>query len=307
MGKAESRIPENRQHLDPITSAGFLAFRQTLRRSLTLLLLTVVGPVLAQATGKLNDTGMTRCGNNTSNSVTCSYADTDTTGTWPRQDGQMGRTAKDNTTGQTLTKATGASSSKGFEFQKLAYIGGAGVVATTAQGITAGLWGCTKDIVTGLIWDTKVTTASNARLNTNTYNWTLSNGSFNGTVAGSAGTASGTTCWSSNCDTDAFITFINAIDADGAGAGTAGVCGETLNDWRLPTRAELMNLVDAAKAGTGVPAIDATYFPNMRAGKYWTRDNVAADANSARWVDISTGQDGTSSKSSKYFVILVRP
>lgn len=139
MGKAESRIPESCLHLDPTRPAGLLAFRQTLRRFLTLLLFVVAGPVLAQATGKLNDTGMTRCGNNTSNSVTCSYADTDATGTWPRQDGQMGRTAKDNTTGQTLTKATGASSSKGFEFQKLAYIGGAGVAATIAQGITAGL------------------------------------------------------------------------------------------------------------------------------------------------------------------------
>ncbi len=68
-----------------------------------------------------------------------------------------------------------------------------------------------------------------------------------------------------------------------------------------------MNLIDASKVGTGVPAVDTTYFPNMQLGKYWTRDNVAGDPNSARWVDLATGQDGTSNKSAKYFVILVRP
>jgi hypothetical protein len=119
----------------------------------------------------------------------------------------------------------------------------------------------------------------------------------NGGVAGNTGTAAGTTCFSSTCDAQDYKAHLDTLN----------LCGESANDWRLPTRAELINLVDAAKQGSGVPSIDATYFPNMQAGKYWTRDNVAADPNSARWVDLSTGLDGTSLKSSKYFVILVRP
>ncbi len=219
----------------------------------------------------------------------------------------MGRSAKDSTSGQTLTRSTnGGATSKGFDFQKLDAINGTVLLANAAQGVLAGQWACTKDAVTGLIWETKVTTASNARLNTNTYNWTNGNAGSNGGFAGSTGTASGTTCWSSTCDTDALITHINTLN----------LCGESANDWRLPTRTELMNLVDAAKqsSGSGVPAIDATYFPNMRPGKYWTRDNVAANpgeagvtAGAARWVDLATGLDGTSAKSEKNFVILVRP
>lgn len=296
MGKTESRIPEKSTPSALLPCNGGLPAWSLRLVLLPLVFLGCAGAAQAQATGKLNDTGLVLCASNTSNSVTCSYADTDATGTWPRQDGQMGRAAKENTTGQTLTK-TGASTSKGFDFQKLDAVSGTVVAAATAQGTTAGTWACTKDVVTGLIWDTKVTTASNARLNTSTYNWTNSNALYNGGVAGSTGTAAGTTCFSSTCDTEAFITHLNTLN----------LCGESANDWRLPTRTELMNLVDAAKQSSGPPAIDATYFPNMRAGRYWARDNVAANPNAARWVDLLTGADGISDKSNKYFVILVRP
>lgn len=270
--------------------------------ALSLILSGNPGLVLAQATGKLNDTGIVLCANSDSNSITCSYNDTDTTG-FPRQDGQLGRSPKDQPVG-TLTK-TGASASAGFDYQKLAYIGGGVVLAGTALGVTAGLWGCTKDVITGLIWDMKVTTASNIRLNTSTYNWKDSTASSNGGIAGSTGDA--LTCFGSNCDTEAYKAAINAIDADGAGAGTAGVCGETLNDWRLPTRLELMNIVDASKQYSGSATADSTYFPNLQAGRYWTSENLASNPNSARWVDLSSGSDGFGAKSNKYYVILVRP
>ena len=255
-------------------------------------------PVLAQATGKLNDTGQVTCANESSNSVTCGFADGDTGG-FPRQDGEYGRSAKEFA-GQSLGK-TGASdaSSEGFDYQKLSYLGGTVLAAGIAQGTTNATWGCTKDVVTGLIWDMKVTTDSNARKSTNTYNWMDSTAARNGGVAGVTGTATGTTCFSSTCDTEAYIAYINGLN----------ICGESTNDWRLPTRLELMSIVDASKQGnaTGAPTVDPTYFPNIQAGVYWTGDNVAGNPNLARTVNLANGQDSTSSKTQKNFVLLVRP
>lgn len=263
---------------------------------LLLLLLGNAGTADAQATRKLNDTGIVTCANATSNSVPCGFADNDSYG-YPRQEAEYGRAAKENA-GQSLSK-TGASdaNSKGFDYQKLAYVGGAVLTAGTAQGTTNATWGCTKDVVTGLIWDMKVTTASNARLNTNTYNWKSSTAASNGGISGTTGTASDTTCFSSTCDTEAYIAHINTLN----------ICGESANDWRLPTRLELINIVDAAKQGSGSAAVDATYFPNIMADRYWTSDNVAGNPNEARTVNMMSGSDGTASKSAKIYVILVRP
>jgi hypothetical protein len=253
------------------------------------------GAVMAQATGKLNDTGITTCADAAGNNLTCGYGDGDGYG-YPRQDGEYGRSAKDRD-GQSLGK-TGASdaNSKGYDYTKLRYDTGAALTAGATLG-TGTNWGCTKDNVTGLIWDMKVTTASNARLNTNTYNWKNSTAASNGGVSGTTGTASGTTCFSSTCDTEAFVAYIN----------TQNICGESANDWRLPTRLELMSIVDASKQGTGTATADATYFPNLMAGRYWTADNVAGNPNDARTVHFGSGADGTAVKTTKNYVILVRP
>lgn len=256
----------------------------------------VLSDVHAQSTGKLNDTGVVLCANGTSNSVACSYADNDAEG-FPRQDGQMGRSAKESASGAAALGKTGASAAAGFDYQKLAYTGGAVLAAGTAQGTTNLTWGCTKDVVTGLVWDMKVTTASNARLNSNTFNWKDSVAARNGGVSGDTGTATGTTCFSSNCDTESYIAYINTLN----------ICGEAANDWRLPTRLELLSLIDVSKVNTGVVAVDGTYFPNLLSGRYWTRDNLASNPAWARWVDLATGLDGVGFKSDKNYVILVRP
>lgn len=258
----------------------------------------------AQATGKLNDTGIVTCANDISNSIACGYADGDTNG-FPRQDGQMGRSPKDNlVTPGTLSKPTNASSaSPGFSFQKIAYTAVETVLATSAtQGTTASNWACTKDNVTGLIWDMKVTTASNARLNANTYTWyntnTLSNGGNSGTQGVLLASAAGQCYQSTHCDTAALITYINGLN----------ICGEsTGNDWRLPTRLELMSIVDVSKQGSGNATVDSTFFPNIVADRYWTSENVAGNPDTARVVNFGSGQDSTAAKSSKIYVILVRP
>jgi len=59
----------------------------------------------------------------------------------------------------------------------------------------------------------------------------------------------------SRCDTEKFVADVNA----------AALCG--YNDWRMPTRRELLTLVHA---GTWNPSIDATYFPNTNAVAFQT-------------------------------------
>lgn len=267
------------------------------------LFFAVAAPCGAQ-TGKLNDTGATLCANETSNSVPCGYADDDPYG-FPGQDGEYGRSAKD--VAGALTPKVGASdaASEGFDFTKLAYTGGTALLSSAVQGTTTTTWGCTKDNVTGLIWDMKVTTASNARKSTNTYTWNDTNSTSNGGNAGTQG-AVATQCFLPTvaspgpyyyCDTKQFIRYINSLN----------ICGESTDNWRLPTRLELMSIVDLSKQGTGSAVVDPTFFPNIVPGNYWTADNLAGNPKEARLVNLASGSDGTASKSVKNYIILVRP
>lgn len=250
-------------------------------------------------TNPINDTGLTACANATSNNVACAYADPSLSTSFPRQEAEFGRAAKENAGALTIAGSNAAT--KGFDFTKLAYVGGTALATGTAQGTTSATWGCTKDNTTGLVWETKVTTASDARLNTNTYNWKDSTASRNGGTSGVTGTAAGTTCFSSTCDTEAYIAYINSLN----------ICGESANDWRLPTRLELIGVINAANQGgvvdSSIAAVDNFYFPNLLRGNYWTADNVAGNPGDARTVNLAIGSDGVAPKSRKNYVILVRP
>ena len=58
------------------------------------------------------------------------------------------------------------------------------------------------------------------------------------------------------------------------------------DDWRLPTRIELVSLVDFSRRD---PAIDPDVFQDTFAGPFWTASLVSGDP-SARWVvDFSVG------------------
>lgn len=54
------------------------------------------------------------------------------------------------------------------------------------------------------------------------------------------------------------------------------LCG--FGDWRIPTVAELMTLLDFG-VGAGSPSINGRWFPNTRPSAYWTSDIVQIDDN----------------------------
>lgn len=71
------------------------------------------------------------------------------------------------------------------------------------------------------------------------------------------------------------------------------VCG-SLNlgghsDWRLPTKKELMSIVDYGIPSTGPPTINATYFPNTKMSYYWSSTMSAYSTGYAWYVGFVDG------------------
>jgi hypothetical protein len=135
------------------------------------------------------------------------------------------------------------------------------------------LTSCVKDNITGLIWEGK-TDDGGLRDKDNTY-----------TNQG-GGAAS---------DTSGYVAAVNALN----------LCG--FSDWRLPTRSELINLVDYGK--TGVAPINTTSFGNTALDRYWSAD-VRSDNSAQAWY-VSWAVDGGYSNSGSssigtYAVRLVR-
>lgn len=64
-----------------------------------------------------------------------------------------------------------------------------------------------------------------------------------------------------------------------AGVYCSGLALGNQEDWRLPTRRELMSIVDY---GTFSPTIDATYFPKTNSSHYWS-STISASYSSDAW------------------------
>lgn len=218
-------------------------------------------------TGRLNDTGITLCGDYASggsgfhqNNLDCSGAGATTDTSGIDSDGDPVPEGQDATFGRdaramdgSLTK-TGAGNA-GFDFTK---IDGTGDELPD----NASFWSCVRDNVTGLTWEVK---ATNGGLQdaSNTYTWFSQDSSNNGEGSGAfyAGTEDGGVCsGGTGCDTEKYATDINDM----------GLCGH--KDWRLPTMQELTSIVDYSKAG---PRIDTDYFPNASISEYWSSSSIA--------------------------------
>ena len=190
-------------------------------------------------TGRLNDTGIDWCADGDTNNRTCPVSG------YPGQDGEFGRDAAARV--GTLEKT--GSGDAGFDFTKIAN-NGSELPAWAALGDGPNDWGCTRDNVTGLIWEVK-TTDGGLRDRDNTYTWYEPNIPNRG----APGTQNGGSCEGSFCDTYHFARVVNE----------EGLCGAT--DWRLPTLAELHSIAHHARTE---PAVDVDFFPNMLPSSYWS-------------------------------------
>jgi hypothetical protein len=236
---------------------------------------------LAQAaSGALNDTGITFCGDASANTADCAIVAKDG-GSFPRQDARYGRDAQ--AAAGKLTKIGGGG--KGFDFSKIANNGSV-LPESAVLGSGASEWACTRDNVTGLIWEVKTT--DGLRSQSHTYTWYNSDPASNG---GAVGTASGGTCFvTGRCDTEKFTADVNAV----------GMCG--VSDWRMPKVKELEGIVDFGRV---IPAIDLTYFPNTSNSYFWSGSPLANYSNLAWNVYFSDGS-GFGSRNSSNGVRLVR-
>ena len=228
-------------------------------------------------TAPLNDTGITRCGNADDNDLNCAQAG------FPGQDAEFGRdvTHNDDSDGHA-----------GFSFTKICNSGEAAgegnCPADPALGSAANEWACTRDNVTGLMWEVK-TDDGGLRDKDHTYTWYNSDSNTNG---GAAGTENGGTCVDTvNCDTAKYAASVNAV----------GLCGH--NDWRMPDIFELRSIVNLDGS---TPTIDAVYFPNTLAKAYWASPSVYSPED-ASYVYFTSGYDRSNfPKSSPQYLRLVR-
>ncbi len=229
--------------------------------SMLFIMLSIAG---APTRAALNDTGQTQCRDGSGLVACAGSTATENNGAYPRQDGRFGRDAAQTASG--LDKIGGGA--VGFDFTRICRSGeaeGEGscvLAAMPVPGTGDNDWGCTRDNVTGLIWEAKQTSGMQNR--NYTYAW------YNGNVGsqGDTATCSGSLGGAQNCNTQNYVAAMNGI----------GLCGYT--DWRLPTRRELLSIIHHGKSTA--PAIDTDYFPNTRGSSL---------GNSAHWssdIDVST-------------------
>ena len=228
-------------------------------------------------TRPLNDTGITFCGSaTTGNNSPC-------LGTEPSgQDRHYGRDAE--ALAGILAKIGGSSGVNGFDFTKIAN-NGIALPASAELGTNATDWACTRDNVTGLIWEVK--TVSGLRSTSHTYSWYMS-----ASPDGNNGVSSGGTCAAAgHCDTEKYVTDVNAV----------ALCGFV--DWRMPTAKELQNLADFGKTGKG---LDEMFFPNQASiGQlYWSGDRYAQSSCCA-WATSGSGTIGYVGRDRSDLAILV--
>jgi hypothetical protein len=216
-------------------------------------LVLVAGSALAGSpTQSRNDTGVAACYANPDVQPDCGQND------YPGQDARFGRDAA--AAYGALTKIGGGRA--GFDFTKIAN-DGSDLPADATLGDGPGDWACTRDNVTGFVWEVK-TQDGGLRDSGWTYTWYNSDATSNG---GDAGVAGGDTCGATlggQCDTEHYVDAVNAT----------GLCGG--NDWRMPHIDELHGLIDYSR--TAGAALETTYFPTTQPAIHWSGDPYAAPA-----------------------------
>jgi hypothetical protein len=138
--------------------------------------------------------------------------------------------------------------------------------------------GTVTDNNTGLVWQkcsAGLNNDSTCSGSISTYNWYQASGTYDATY--------------------------NASSQNVCGALSLG--GQT--DWRLPTKKELMSIVDYSIPYPS-PTIKTAYFPNTGASYYWSSTTVAGFPGSAWFVGFYSGYVYGSDKYGDYYVRCVR-
>lgn len=261
----------------------------TLRHALALCcLLGCVTPAFGQES-PLNDTGQITCYNASASTGTVSTGTPDPEASgFNEQDCTRGSAAADALGKQVKI---GASATPGRDYTKIAN-DGSELDAGATLGSAASDWACTRDNLTGLIWEVKVDDAANLRHYKHTHTWYDTDADSNGGEAGDPGWDScNGTLPAAHCNTSALRDAVNDI----------GLCGA--NSWRLPTIAELQSLVDYGAATA--PYIDASYFPNTGLNVYWSGVNHADDPAQAWSLYFGTGERNPDNKAHAHVLLLV--
>ncbi len=177
-------------------------------------------------------------------------------------------------------------------------------------------WSCVQDNHTGLVWEVKKT--EGLHNGDDRYSWynqdIFSNGGFEGykRAGDLAGAFPNDTCFGfvggnepTYCNSAAFIDRVNG----------SALCGA--NDWRLPTREELMSIVNFELENINevtdhLPSLDPNYFPNIDVStaeetvRYMTADPYA-EVPVAIWsVYMGSGGFSRSNKAQPSGIMLVR-
>jgi hypothetical protein len=180
----------------------------------------------AHAAHRLNDTGIGFCIDADGNFIDCAG------------------TGQDAESGRDVTHPRNGDGRAGFSFTRFCNSGeraGEGSCpARPTPGDGPREWGCTRDDVTGLLWENK--TASGHRAGSRMYTFFSPEYDPDGKYGGPH-------------DLTGFLDSVNA----------AGLCGA--HDWRLPKPIELQGIVDMA--APDLSAVDARFFPNTAANFYW--------------------------------------
>ncbi len=109
-------------------------------------------------------------------------------------------------------------------------------------------WSCVLDVRTQLMWEVKLK-AQGLQDSKSTYTW------FDGKSGEENGEYSHYCYQAQNCNTQAFISALNAIN----------LCQSS--NWRLPAEGELNSLL---VYNDDNPLINTRYFPNTQSGLYWS-------------------------------------
>lgn len=201
---------------------------------------------------------------------------------------------QDCSLGRELTHNDDSDGRAGFSFKKFDANG-------VDVGNNASEWQCVQDSVTGLMWEIK--TGGNGVIGdegTNDaddrFSWYNSDPASNGGGSGFMNNQ-GEVCanYDANnpetfCNTQAFVARMNKV----------AWCG--FADWRMPTRKELLSIVDY---GNGRPMVDEDYFPEV--GQFiWTNTPLALGSVSAWGVNFNYGNSFSIDKRNARQVRLVR-